>query len=57
MYIIWTDNYPSKRSQYISNLKKPGCASKRDVLVLMTLQYLMSQCASKDHQFIQHYEP
>ena len=26
-----------QRSQYISNLKKPACASKRDGLVLATL--------------------
>ena len=31
-----------KRSQYISNLKKPTCASKQDVLELATLRVFVA---------------
>ena len=33
--------HKEQKSLHISNLKKPACASKRDVLELVTLQYVL----------------
>ena len=50
MYIRTSTYNRNLRVSFTSNLKKPACASKRDVLELVTLRYMFCQIWDKKLQ-------